>query len=198
MKKIILVFLACSTMLLSACSNIPLTTIYKMMTMNPLDVDPRQLVVAVGSPKGISIQTGDVVIHFEYKTPQSNVTLKHEFFVQVNPNYKIPTELKEEVEDNNQITVLQLSKHDAEAMYQAQKKIKAYKQKYDDGLGKFTIQIKASCMTKSYLKDELELDLFLKLKDDEEFFTFMEDIDVMELKNKQEMPSNKMTECSAR
>ena len=198
MKKIILIFLACSIMFLSACSSIPISTMYKMMTMNPLEIDPRQLVVAVDSPEEVSIQTGDVVILFKYETPQDNSIIEHEFLVEVNPNYKIPPELKEEERNNRKLTILQLNKHDASVMYQAQQKIKAYTETHDDGIGDFTIQIKASCMTKNYFSDELVLTLFLKLHGDEEFFTFLEDIDVMELRNKHQPESNKKTECITR
>ncbi|RYV04132.1 hypothetical protein SOPP22_01655 [Shewanella sp. OPT22] len=196
MKKAVVIFLAFTSALLSGCMNIPLTTMYKMMTMNPMDIDPRHLVVAVGSPKNISVQDGDIEIKFEYKSPNKLIYIEHQFLVKVDPNYPLPTELKEEEQEKGKITVLKLSEQDAEKMYQAQQEIKAYREKHDDGSGTFYVKINSTCIIKNYKARELELDLFLKLYADEEFFTFLEDVDVMELRNKSKLPSNKVTECA--
>ena len=166
------------------------------MTMNPLDIDPSQLVVAVGSPDGLSVQDGDIVIDFHYTLPKNKVNAKNQFIVKVVPDYPLPPELKEEEQDNSKITVLKLSEQDALIMYKAQQEIKAYKKDHDDGSGTFFVQIKSACITKNFSFKELELDLFLKLHSDEGFFTFMEDIDVMELKNSNKLPSNQIAECT--
>ncbi|MBE8167814.1 MAG: hypothetical protein HAW66_05575 [Shewanella sp.] len=86
MKRLNLVVLAGITMLIAGCSNIPLSTMYKMMTMDPLDVDPRQLVVAVRVPEGIKVRDGDIIINFSFQTKQPDVNFKHKFLVQVNPD----------------------------------------------------------------------------------------------------------------
>lgn len=198
MKKLPLAIVVCFSMLMAGCMNIPLTTMYKIMTMNPYEIDPRQMVVAVNSPEGLSVENDDIVIDFHFTAPQEPVSFKHKFFVQVNSDYLLPEELKDELYDNRKITVLQLSEKDAELMYQAQQTVKSYREKHEDGAGTIFIRIQSVCFNKGFSIDDAELDLFLKIKENEEFFTFMEGLDATDLESNRNKSANKIRRCENR
>ncbi|WP_133407050.1 hypothetical protein [Parashewanella tropica] len=197
MKKIFLGLLILTTLLSTACTNIPLTTMYKMMTMKPLDIDPRQLVIAVGSPQGLSVKDGGIILDFSFKAPANNLNLDNKFMVKVNKDYPIPSELEDETEDNRKITFLQLDGKDAETMYQAQQTIKKYREHHEDGSGTFTIKIQSVCMNKGFSADDMEIDLFVKLESNEEFFTFMEGLDPTDFKSDKQKSSNIIPKCES-
>jgi hypothetical protein len=145
MKKWNLVILISAVMLLTACSNVPLSTVYKMIRLNPLDIDPRQLIVAVRVPEGMKVRHGDIVIDFAFKTEQPNVSFSCKSLVQVNSDYPIPEELTEDIHMNEHITILQLSEDDALAMYNGQQAVKSYRVDHEDGAGSFGLKIESAC-----------------------------------------------------
>ena len=157
----------------------PLSTMYKMMSINPLDINPQQLVVAVQVPEGIKIRDGDVVIDFNFQTVQSNVSFKHKFLFKVNPDYPTPPRLNGKI--NGYITILQLTKEDTLTMFQAQKAVKKYRINNTDGAGSFNLNIVSACLEENFSLQNSELNIYLKLKKTEEFFTFIEGMNVTEL-----------------
>lgn len=183
MKKWNLVMLVSTVMLLTACSSMPLSTMYKMIRLNPLDIDPRQLVVAVRVPEGMKVRDGDIVIDFAFKTKQPNVIFNHKFLVQVNPDYPLPEELIEEISMNEHVTILQLTKEDALAMYNAQQTVKAYRVDHKDGGGSFGLKIKSACRDENFSLNDSKLDVYVKLKDNEEFFTFTEGLALIDIED---------------
>lgn len=192
MTKLKLLTFIATIMLLTACSNIPFTTMYKLATLEPLDIDPRQLVIIVRTPKGIKVRDGDIVIDFSY---QAEEYFKHKFLVKVTPDYQIPQELIKETRPNEHLTVLQLLKKDATIMYQAQQTFKKRKKEGKKTGGGIGIHVVSLCRDKSFSWESTELDIHLKFKDDEDFFTFIEDMDFTELDDDVQGQFNNIAFC---
>lgn len=184
-------------MLLTACSSMPLSTMFKMIRLNPLDIDPRELVVAVHVPQGMKVRDGNIVIDFKFDTGQPTNSFTHKFLVTVNADYQIPPALTEDLSPNEHITVLQLSKQDAETMYQAQQTVKAYRENNDDGVGSFGLKLNSACRDKNFSINDSNLDLFVKLKDDEEFFVFIEDLNLADMTSGAEDILANIPNCSS-
>jgi hypothetical protein len=196
MKKWNLVILISAVILLTACSNMPLSTMYKMIRLDPLDIDPRQLVVAVRVPEGMKVRHGDIVINFAFQTEQPNVSFSHKFLVQVNSDYSIPEELTKDIHNSEHITILQLSKDDALAMYNGQQVVKSYRVDHEDGAGSFGLKIESACRDENFSLNDAKLDVYVKLKNDEEFFTFTEDLELIELNADMQGAFKKLPNCS--
>jgi len=181
--------------LITACTTIPLSTMYKMRNFSPLTVDPQQLLVAVRVPAGMKVRDGDIVIDFGFKTPKPEANFKHQFLVQVNPDYPIPEKLKEDIQDNEHISVLQRSKEDALKMIQAQQAVKAYRENHDDGTGSFGLKIESACRDEGFSQKNALLNIYIKLKDDEDFFVFIQDMDLTTLDNGDQDAFDKIPHC---
>ncbi|WP_350432631.1 hypothetical protein ABIS04_03525 [Shewanella sp. H8] len=165
----------------SGCSSIPLTTMYKMMSVNPLELEPGEIVVAVQAPNGIVVNNNDVVITFNFKTNDPNYSFEHEFFVEVNDQYVLPDELRQKSNNDSKFFILKLTKDDALKMRHGQDIVKKYRINNSDGAGSFNLSVESACKNSQFSNNSNELNVYLKLNDNDDFFTFMEDLNVLEL-----------------
>lgn len=196
MNKIKIILLASILTLATACSNIPLSTMIKLMDLNPLETDPKQLVVAVKAPEGVDVRDGDVVIDFDFRTDDPEYSFSHNFPVIINDDYLVPDNLKEDIEDNEKITVMQLSKQDAQTMYEGQKAVKEYRSKNEaGGAGSMNVRLVSACRDDNFSWSNSELDVYLKTQDDEDFFLFLEDMDITKLDGDIQRNTNAIPNC---
>ena len=165
----------------SGCSSIPLTTMYKMMGVNPLELEPSEIVVAVQAPNGIVVSNNDVVIKFEFTTNDPNYNFEDEYFVKLNTQYVLPNELTQEINRDSKFYILQLSQNDTLKMLRGQELVKKYRMNNSDGGGSFNLSVESVCKNSQFSVKNNELNVFLKLNENDEFFTFMEDLNVLEI-----------------
>ena len=165
----------------SGCSSIPLTTMYKMMSVNPLELEPSEIVVAVQAPNGIVVSNNDVVIKFEFTTNDPNYDFEDEYFVKLNTQYVLPNELTQEINRDSKFYILQLSQNDTLKMLRGQELVKKYRMNNSDGGGSFNLSVESVCKNSQFSVKNNELNVFLKLNENDEFFTFMEDVNVLEI-----------------
>ena len=165
----------------SGCSSIPLTTMYKMMSVNPLELEPSEIVVAVQAPNGIVVSNNDVVIKFEFTTNDPNYNFEDEYFVKLNAKYVLPYELTQEINRDSNFYILQLSQNDTLKMLRGQELVKKYRMNNSDGGGSFNLSVESVCKNSQFSVKNNELNVFLKLNENDEFFTFMEDVNVLEI-----------------
>lgn len=165
----------------SGCSSIPLTTMYKMMSVNPLELEPSEIVVAVQAPNGIVVSNNDVVIKFEFTTNDPNYNFEDEYFVKLNTQYVLPNELTQEINRDSKFYILQLSQDDTLKMLRGQELVKKYRMNNSDGGGSFNLSVESVCKNSQFSVKNNELNVFLKLNENDEFFTFMEDVNVLEI-----------------
>ena len=165
----------------SGCSSIPLTTMYKMMSVNPLELEPSEIVVAVQAPNGIVVSNNDVVIKFEFTTNDPNYNFEDEYFVKLNTQYVLPNELTQKINRDSKFYILQLSQDDTLKMLRGQELVKKYRMNNSDGGGSFNLSVESVCKNSQFSLKNNELNVFLKLSENDEFFTFMEDLNVLDI-----------------
>ena len=165
----------------SGCSSIPLTTMYKMMSVNPLELEPSEIVVAVQAPNGIVVSNNDVVIKFEFTTNDPNYNFEDEYFVKLNTQYVLPNELTQKINRDSKFYILQLSQDDTLKMLRGQELVKKYRMNNSDGGGSFNLSVESVCKNSQFSVKNNELNVFIKLNENDEFFTFMEDVNVLEI-----------------
>lgn len=168
--------------LVSACGSIPLTTMVKLMDMNPLEADPNQIIVAVKSPNGVSVNDGDVVLDFSFRTGEPESSFNHTFPVIVDSDYALPAELKDELENDEQFTVMRLSEADAKTMSAGQETIREYRRQHEEGgAGSINVRLVSACQSDEFTWHDSELDVYLKIDQTNEFLLFLDDIDLNDL-----------------
>lgn len=186
--KVKVIILAMMFLAMVGCSSIPLSAMYKMMSINPLENDPQHIVVAVQAPNGIEIGDDDIAIKFDFFTDKPESSFRHSFYVKSDSSYVLPDELKQALNDESQFFILKLSKPDALKMAQAQQAVKQYRMKNDDGAGSFNLIIESVCKNDDFSVSNDELNVYLKLRVNDEFFMFLDSLSVFDIKS---MNSNK-------
>ncbi|EKE83432.1 hypothetical protein [Idiomarina xiamenensis] len=196
LKKSKLFILISALAMLVSCSNIPLTTMIRMINLNPLETNPSEFIVAVKTPQGIAVQEGDIVVDFSFRTDDPNVSFAHSFPVIVDNNYAIPDDLKEDLSDDEKITIMKLSAQDAVTMSQGQQAVKAYRKKYENkGAGSMNVRLLSACRNDDFSWQNTELDVYLKTDSDDDFFLFLENMDINELDNDIQRRVNTVPNC---
>ncbi|MGX5915016.1 hypothetical protein ACR0ST_09820 [Aliidiomarina sp. Khilg15.8] len=197
MKKIKILSLLGVLALLTACTSIPLSTMIKMVKLNPLDLDPQQLVVAVRTSQGLNVRDGDVVLDFSFQTGDPDTSFDHQFPVMVNDEYAIPNSLESDRKENESITVMQLSEEDALTMYNAQQAVKKYRRNNDDGAGNIGVRLVSACRDSTFSWDDAKLNVYLKTEDKEDFFLFLRNVDVTKLDEEVQSDIEALPGCAA-
>lgn len=196
MNKLKTILLVSILTLATACSNIPLTTMMKLMNLNPLETDPKQLVVAVVTPEGVNVRDGDIVIDFSFRTGDPSTSFDHNFPVVINADYAVPDSLKEDIDDNEKITVMQLAEKDALTMYEGQQAVKEYRRKHENGgAGSMDVRLVSACRDNNFSRSNSKLNVYLKTQDDEDFFLFLEDMDITKLDGDIQRNINSVPDC---
>nr|WP_282444910.1 hypothetical protein [Idiomarina sp. ATCH4] len=166
------------------------------MNLNPLETDPQQLVVAVRSPEGVNVRDGDIVIDFNFRTDDPDYSFDHALPVIINDDYAVPDGLKEDIEGNEKITVMQLSREDAEIMTKGQQMVRDYRENNEKGgAGSMNVRLVSACRDDNFSWGNSELNVYLKTQDDEDFFLFLEDMDVTKLETDVQRNINAIPKC---
>jgi len=90
MRKVLLLAL---TSLLIGCAGIPLTSVYKMMTANPLEFHPDAIAVAIKRPNYLQVNTGDVIMSININSENPFLMVEQQYLLAVDNKPRIPLEL---------------------------------------------------------------------------------------------------------
>ncbi|QTH63054.1 hypothetical protein J1N51_09895 [Psychrosphaera ytuae] len=187
--------------LLSACMSMPLKTMYKMSQFSPMDIEPQGLRLAVRTDQGIQLQKGAVTISFGFESLGNGdlaaVKEDYAFKVVILPDVKTGFSplLFDGIADNESVTVMQLSEQDAQTMAQAQALIRQYKAADVDINGYFSLGMEGKCFGNMSAYEYLEADLFLKTNTTEDYFIFMEDVDIIEQAQDHDIDLKQINKC---
>lgn len=187
--------------LLSACTSMPLKTMYKMSQFSPMDIEPQGLRLAVRTDQGIQLKKGAVTISFGFESVGSEslpaVKEDHRFQVMILPDVKAGFSpiLFEDIEDKESVTVMQLSEQDAQTMAQAQALIRQYKAADVETKGYFSLGLEGKCFGNMSAYEYLEADLFLKTNTTEDYFIFLEDVDIIEQAKDHNVDLKQINKC---
>lgn len=179
MKKVVLVFLST---IIGACANIPLSAMVKMASLNPLEIVPKELVAVVEMPSGVNVQEGDIIVYFKFNTPDANVNFSHEFALQNNSNYPLPKSLQSDLNPTKTYRTFTLSSADAATMMQGQRIVKQFRMTSNEGGGFFHLSLNSACRTSGFNAElDKEINIHIKLEEQEDFFTLIDGADVTDL-----------------
>ena len=163
---------------ITGCAGIPLSSVYKMMTADPLEFHPDSVSIAIKRSKAIQINTGDVVMnmHIHSKSPYLKISQKYFFRVD---NIPRSSAFVDGLNENQALTVLTLSPEDVIQMKNLQKEMKKHLNNGGsrDDFG-FSITVLNGCKNTKNIPKSVLVSLFLKLDNRSEFFPLYENFDV--------------------
>ncbi len=195
------ILLGLFALVLTGCMSMPLSTMVKMASFTPYDIDAQAMRIAVRTDRAVNIEQGAVTMSMSYET-QGNadfepVSMKYKFEVVKQPDIKLDYEpiLRDGIESNERLSIFRLSDEDAQKLSQLLDTAKRYKDADIKGTGSFSIGVTSECFGNIQDKEELLVDLFLKTSQQEGYFLFLEDIDVIEEANSRDFDLKKANKC---
>ena len=204
-----LLIISTLSILISACTSMSFKAMYEMATFDPLSIQPDELVLALRANESVIITKGSVEIKLAYSVPAygeyAAVDRKHTFLVDVDriaqtkkteASDLLPEILLDGIEVNEQVTILRLNQQDAKEMMETQKLIKRYRDLDVKGKGMFSFSLNQSCIINSENLDSLFVDLFLKTSNEESFFVFFDDLDVVAQAQEQQLDLKQVNKCN--
>lgn len=181
MKGISLAGLGCLIALfLAGCTSMPLTSMYKLSRMDPMEADPAQIKVAVRADEAIGIGKGDAQIEFKFDAEDGSLSIDEIYLIEMDRDPIVYGALYTDKKPGESITVLSLTPGDAERMKQLQLEMAQFRKGDVKGSGSLRVNLNGMCLNSKMLPGEVQLDLFLQTSEQEGFFVMAKNLDMRE------------------
>ena len=183
------------TLFLSGCVGMPLTSAIKLRKVNPLEVDPAQLKIAVRADERIGIPEGGVQISLKFDADDGSLNIDDTYVVEVIRNPILPAELFRGKAAWEAVTVLQLSDSDARQMTRVQSLLKPYTDGRAAGALSFGVDVSGVCALSPVPKGTLLIDVFVQANDIDGFFAITNDLDIRQIGDKSDAMLDSLSPC---
>lgn len=168
---------------LASCSSMPLTTMYKLHKLDPMEADPAQIKVAIRADDRIGIREGGAKIEVKIDFEDGTAGIDETFAIEITRNPIMSTELVEDKKPGESVTVLQLTEADAQRFRLLQSTLETYDQDERKGTGSFGVGLSGICLFSPMADDEVLVDIFLQTNVYDGFYVLVRNL---ELKKKLE------------
>ena len=195
-QRIPLAGLACLIALfLAGCSGMPLTSMYKLSRMDPMDADPVQIKVAVRADEAIGIGKGDAQIEFKFDAEDGSLSIDEIYLIEMDRDPIVYGALYADKKPGESITVLGLTPSDAERMKQLQLEMAQFRKGDVEGSGSLRVNLSGMCLHNKMPPGEVQLDLFLQTSEQEGFFLMAKNLDMREVMAEEGRNMDELPDC---
>lgn len=161
--------LALTAALLTACSSVPLSTMYKLRNYDPLTQDPGTLQLAVVVPESIDLTLANVVMLMGFDADEDTNDLGDEFTLTTVDHAQPPADLFYSLQDNERLVIVSFDKDEADRMRALQPKIKSLKESDIAGSGYVGFNIHGFCLNERISRGDLEVSFYLQPEHEEDY-----------------------------
>gem|GEM_PF-3322777 len=175
MKQIMLLIIVLSIV---GCAGIPLSSVYKMMTANPLEFHPDAISIAIKRTNVIAMKTGDVEMTVSIDSDNPALSVSQQYFLVIDNTPRIPM-MTQRLNNNEAFSILTLSPEDVIRMKNLQKVMRNHliNGGDNDDFG-FSVRVLSGCKNSDDIPDSVLVSLFLKLDSRSDFFPLYQGIDI--------------------
>jgi len=160
------------------CAGIPLSSVYKMMTANPLEFQPDAVSIAIKRSNAIQVHTGNIEMNIFIHHDNPTLRVMHQYFLAVDNTPRLP-KIAGELRANEALTILTLSPDDVIKMKSLQNTMKNHlKNGGNSNDFGFSVRVLGGCKNTDNIPDNVLVSLFLKLDSRTDFFPLYEDFDL--------------------
>ncbi|MEM7359651.1 MAG: hypothetical protein AAF431_11185 [Pseudomonadota bacterium] len=183
-KHIILILLAIST--LTACAGIPITSIWKLRNLNPLDTDPAEISIAVVTHQGVQLQDGSTSLSLGFSSEVTEHNFTDEYVASIRRNAD-PAEVQADVNEDEAVTVFFLNPKAAEAMRTSQNRIRAIRDQQIEGSGSLSVSVHSGCSI-GPKPDQLTADIYVKFNSRDGYILLNQNLDLFAMAARADQP----------
>ena len=196
MKGISLAGLGCSIALfLAGCTSMPLTSMYKLSRIDPMEADPAQIKVAVRADEAIGIGKGDAQIEFKFDAEDNSLNIDEIYLIEVVRDPVVQGDLYADKKPDESITILGLTASDAERMKQLQLEMAPFRNGDVEGSGSLRVNLNGMCLHSKLPPGEVQLDLFLQTSEQDGFFLMAKNLDMREVMAEEGTNMDELPDC---
>lgn len=153
---------------LSACASLGPVAMTRLASLDPLEIAPEQVSVAVVMPVPLRLRTGDVLLHFtvnmpapfgpiDEKLPLEIIAGEGAAGVPASPSFE-------------RIQIARVAEADLPRLAAAQARARAFKATGGKGEGGVTVSVTGGCRDGAINPGALEIEIFMRSKADERYF----------------------------
>lgn len=168
------------SIILTGCAGMPLTTMYKLHRLDPMEADPAQLKVAIRADERIGIREGGATIEVKFNSEDGTVNIDDTFIIEVIRNPIINAGLLGNNRPGESVTVLQLTETDAQRFRLLQSSLEKYQQQKRKGSGSFGVGISGICFVRPMPGNDVVVDIFLQTSADDGFYVLVNKMNLRE------------------
>ena len=173
----------------------PLTSMYKLSRMDPMDADPVQIKVAVRADEAIGIGKGDAQIEFKFDAEDGSLSIDEIYLIEMDRDPIVYGALYADKKPGESITVLGLTPSDAERMKQLQLEMAQFRKGDVEGSGSLRVNLSGMCLHNKMPPGEVQLDLFLQTSEQEGFFLMAKNLDMREVMAEEGRNMDELPDC---
>ena len=177
MNKLKLSAIVCISILITACTSVPLSTMWKLRNFDPLQADPSQIRIAVITDKIVQLKDDAVTMELSFTSEFPEHTFKNISNATVKTNSSVQ-ELDSKLSDNERITLFYLDKETADQMRLAQNRIRISKQNEIKGDGSFSVNVNTGCFDGPKPK-ELKANIYAQFDSNKGYIKMISDLDLL-------------------
>jgi len=166
--------------LLAGCAGMPLTTMIKLHKVDPMEVDPAQLKVAIRTDERIGIRKDGAHISLKFDAEDGSLHIDDTYVIEIIRDPILTSELFDDRKSGKSVTVLQLSDSDAQKMTRAQVLLRPYSEGGGSGSLSLGVVLHGVCAHSPIPAGKVLVDIFMQARDNDGFFTFTRDLDLRE------------------
>ena len=172
--------LLATLILLSSCATITFTGMYKMATLDPLEINPEEFRVAVRTEKNFMVKTGQVKVAIKVINDDETIFIDDIYYPENNAKLAVSQELIDGMLPHEAVSVLQLSEKDAIKLTGTHKQLREFKENDIKHTNSFSLSINlgAPCVEDfdiTTLK-AAQFDIFMQTEATQEFFMFIKNL----------------------
>jgi len=171
-----ILFLA--AMFLSACTSVPLTTLYKLHKIDPMEADPAQIKVAIRADDRIGIREGGAKIEVKFEAEDGSLNIDETYLVEIIRNPDMSAELLAGINPGESVTVLGLTQSDIQRMRAVQSSVAAISKDDPEGSGSLGVFLDGVCLQSKMPEGTVLIDIFLQTSDQDGFFVLSRNLDL--------------------
>jgi hypothetical protein len=162
----------------AGCAGMPLSTMYTLKSLDPMEVDPAQLKVAVRADERIGIPRDGVHLSLKFDADDGSLNIDDTYVVEVIRNPILTPELYDDKAKWESVTVLQLSEKDAQRLARVQSLLKPYTDGSASGSLSFGVDVKGVCAHSPIPPGRVLIDIFVQASTEDGFFAITRDLDL--------------------
>lgn len=180
-KYVYALFATALSMSVAACASIPMTSLPRLSSLNPISMDFTQTRVAVRVQEGFRVEKGDVTLTMNVKNHVSGSEVEEAFILDVDQNAASSKHLNSAMKPGYNLYRFQIDPEDYDRMTQFQanlrNRVEQSKANGERGSNSFIVNVHTGgCLEKTANPfQKMKVTVFLQPTPQEDYFTFIKE-----------------------